>query len=212
MPASPGTSFAQRHLLTLKCSFLLSGVHSTSTLAQGRLCLYSYYMSWVYHPAKETAQENGYSMSRDRRGQRGSLALGKSLPSSIGTAPNIWQSCFTPDSQKWKEWMFPPHTEKSSCLPCVSGRGETTLCCLSRHVKYTISLLFLNSCHNPRPYNVFRSLLQTIKASALNPNTPIFPSVHKLPRAAPAWKTFHASRWPALGRLCAGDRLWAGML
>lgn len=111
------------------------------------------------------------------RGQQGSLPSGKSLPSSTGTAPSIWQSCFIPDSQKGEQWMFPPRREKSSHLPCVSGRGETTLCCLSRHIKYTISLLFLNSRHNPRPYNMFRSLFQTIKASASNPNTPIFPSV-----------------------------------
>lgn len=180
MPASPGTNFAQRHLLTLKCSFLLSGVHSTSTLAQGRLCLYSCCASWVYHPAKGSArEEDGCSMSRDGRGQWGSLPTGKSLPSSssIGTAPSIWQSCFIPDSQTWKQWMFPPCREQSSHPPHVSGRSDTTLCCLSQHIKYTISLLFLNSCHNSRPYNVFRSLFQTIKASALNPNIPLFPSV-----------------------------------
>lgn len=180
MPASPGTNFAQRHLLTLKCSFLLSGVHSTSTLAQGRLCLYSCCASWVYHPAKGTArEEDGCSMSRDGRGQQGRLPSGKSLPSSTGTAPSIWQSCFIPDSQKWKHWMFPPRRKKSSHLLHVSGRGESMLCCLSWHIKHTISLLFLKSCHNPEPYNMFRSLFQTIKASALNPTTPTFPSVQR---------------------------------
>lgn len=75
--------------------------------------------------------------------------------------------------------MFPPHKEKSSHLPHVSEGGDTTLWCLPWHIKYSSSLLFLNSCHNPRPYDVLRTLFQTVKVSALNPNTPIFPSVQQ---------------------------------
>lgn len=96
--------------------------------------------------------------------------------------------------------MFPPHKEKSSHLPHVSEGGDTTLWCLPWHIKYSSSLLFLNSCHNPRPYDVLRTLFQTVKVSALNPNTPIFPSVQQAHKSSICLEDF-----PHQGVTCSTD-------
>lgn len=148
----------------------------------------------------------GCSIGRDERGSARESALTK-IPSQLyRNSSNPLAITLRPQTVKHGPCYltFLPRREKTLCLPSISQQrlesGKTLLCYLSRYVKYTISLLFLNSYHNPRLYNVFGRLVQTIKALALKPNTFISHSVQEALESSTCLpgRTFRTKRCPAL--------------
>lgn len=109
-----------------------------STFAKVMRCLYSYHIRAGY-PAKGIAREEGMvaPLAGMKGGQQDSLPLRKSLPSSIGTASNLWQPYFIPrqSNTALANACF-HHREKRHCVyPVVpsKGKGEVRHFCAFWH-------------------------------------------------------------------------------